>query len=118
MVASTGHKEHKSEVFGALLSHLSAEVVGLAGGPSLGAPKAKARRFHVVARSLVLDLSQISALEFCHRFSQQNTLHRKGGYVRNVASGLLLGKQLSRRGIVLGARGRPRVLVCEGAWPP
>ena len=73
MVASTGHKEHESEVFGALASHLSAEGAGLAGGPSLGAPKAKARRFHVVARSLVLDLSQISALEFCHRSSQQNT---------------------------------------------
>ena len=45
MVASTGHKEHESEVFGALASHLSAEGAGLAGGPSLGAPKAKARRF-------------------------------------------------------------------------
>ena len=54
MVASTGHKEHESEVFGALASHLSAEGAGLAGGPSLGAPKAKARRFHVVARSLMV----------------------------------------------------------------
>ena len=48
-LASTGHKEHKSKVFGALASHLSAEGAGLAGGPSLGAPKAEARRFHVVA---------------------------------------------------------------------
>ena len=35
MVASTGHKEHESEVFGALASHFSAEGAGLAGGPSL-----------------------------------------------------------------------------------
>ena len=89
-LASTGHKEHRSKVFGALASHLSAEGAGLAGGPSLGAHKAEARRFHVVARGPVLDLSQISALECCYRSSQQNTLHSKGGDVRNVAFGLEL----------------------------
>ena len=58
-LASTGHKEHKSKVFGALASHLSAEGAGLAGGPSLGAPKAEARIFHVVARSCVGPQSDI-----------------------------------------------------------